>query len=179
MKLTKVDITKDKKLQKQVKQLYLTAFPKEERIPWWIMALNARRKGIDLTAFLDGDIFCGFTSSVTVGELHFLLFFAVNEKLRGQGYGSAILSALREEYKTIVLNVEPLEETAPNYQERVNRFAFYRKNGFVDTGYHVWEIGGMFRVLGTQKNLDVAKYKKIFKKLTMGLWNVKLLKAEQ
>ena len=179
MKLVKVDITKDKKLQKQVKQLYLTAFPKEERIPWWIMALNAQRKGIDLTAFVDGDIFCGFTSSVTVGELHFLLFFAVNEKLRGQGYGSAILSALREEYKTIVLNVEPLEETAPNYEERMNRFAFYRKNGFVDTGYHVWEIGGMFRVLGTQKNLDVAKYKKIFKKLTCGLWNVKILKAEQ
>ena len=54
MKLTKVDITKDKKLQKQVKQLYLTAFPKEERIPWWMMALNAQRNGIDLTAFLDG-----------------------------------------------------------------------------------------------------------------------------
>ena len=75
------------------------------------------------------------------------------------------MASLRQTYPCIVLNVEPLEETAPNYQERVNRFAFYRKNGFVDTGYHVWDVGGMFRVLSTQRELDVAQYKKIFKKL--------------
>ena len=174
-----VDVNRNKKLQKQVKQLYLTAFPKAERIPWWLMRLNARRNGIDLTAFLDGDVFCGFTASVTVGDLHFLLFFAVEDSLRGQGYGSAILASLRQTYPCIVLNVEPLEEAAPNYQERVNRFAFYRKNGFVDTGYHVWEVGGMFRVLSTQRELDVAQYKKIFKKLTCGLWNVKIIKAQE
>lgn len=179
MKLVQVDINQNKNLQKQVKRLYVRAFPKEERIPWWMMRLNAYRSGIDLTAFLDGGTFCGFTSSVTAGDLHFLLFFAVDEKLRGKGYGSAILSQLQQTHKRIVLNVEPLDESASNYPERVNRFAFYRKNGFVDTGYHVWEIGGMFRVLGTQPELDVAGYKKIFKKLTGGIWNVKIVRAEK
>ena len=177
MELKKVDITKEKALEKQAKELYLAAFPKEERIPWWLLRLNACRKGIDLTAFMEDERFCGFTSSVTVGKLHFLLFFAVSEKYRGQGYGSEILADIRREHPTIALNVEPLEESAPNYSERVKRFDFYRKNGFADTGYHVWEIGGMFRVLSTEAELNVVQYQKIFQKLTCGLWKVKIRRA--
>ena len=178
MQLTTVDLTKDPALRRRARELYLRAFPREERLPWPIMLLNARRAGIDLTAFLDGEVFCGFTSSVTVGELHFLLFFAVEDELRGKGYGSAILSAIKGKHPQVVLNVEPLVEDAPNLQERKNRFAFYGKNGFFDTGWHVWEVGGMFRVLSTRQELDVPAYKKIFRKLTLGLWDVKLKKAE-
>ncbi|MBO5079164.1 MAG: hypothetical protein J6B67_05740, partial [Oscillospiraceae bacterium] len=58
--------------------------------------------------------------------------------------------------------------------QRKRRFAFYEKNGFLDTGYHVWEIGGMFRVLSTRQALDVPAYKRIFKKLTLGIWDVRL-----
>ena len=177
MKLIKIDITKNKLLQKQAKALYLQAFPKEERLPWWILRLNAKRNGIDLTAFLDGDQFCGFTASVTVEGMHFLLFFAIEESLRGKGYGSAVLSMLRQEYQTISLNVELLVPTAPNLEERKNRFAFYQKNGFYDTYYHVWEIGGKFRVLSTNPTLDVNAYERIFHKLSFGFWDVKLEKA--
>ena len=172
-----VDVNYAPTLRKQVKALYYTAFPKEERLPWWLLRLNARRSGIDLTAFLDGDTFCGFTASVTADNMHFLLFFAIPDDLRGRGYGSAILFQLRQNYEDVTLNVELLDETAPNYPQRLRRFAFYRKNGFFDTGYHVWEVGGKFRVLGTESRLDVGTYKKIFKKLSLGMWNVKLEKA--
>jgi GNAT superfamily N-acetyltransferase len=172
-----VDLNHAPQLCKHAKVLYHTAFPKEERLPWWILRLNARRSGIDLTAFLDGDTFCGFTASVTAENMHFLLFFAIPENLRGRGCGSAILSQLRQTYEVVTLNVELLDEAAPNYSQRLQRFAFYRKNGFFDTGYHVWEVGGKFRVLGTDPQLDVAAYKKAFKKLSMGAWNVKLEKA--
>lgn len=172
-----VDLNCDPILCKQAKALYRTAFPKEERLPWWILRLNAHRSGIDLTAFMDGNTFCGFTASVTAGNMHFLLFFAIPDDLRGRGCGSAILSRLRQEYEVITLNVELLDETAPNYPQRLRRFRFYQKNGFFDTGYHVWEVGGKFRVLGTEPQLDVAAYKKIFKKLSLGLWDVRLEKA--
>lgn len=171
------DLNKHPALCRQAKVLYLTAFPKEERLPWWLLRLNARRSGIDLTAFLDGDTFCGFTASVTVDTMHFLLFFAIREDLRGRGYGSAILTQLRDTYETVTLNVEPLIDTAPNLPQRQQRFAFYRKNGFFDTGYHVWEVGGKFRVLATRPQLDMPAYKKIFRKISLGLWNVKLRKA--
>ena len=155
----------------------MQAFPEEERLPWWLLRLNAQRKGIDLTAFLDGNRFCGFTASVTVDDTHFLLFFAIDPVLRGKGYGSEVLSLLRREYQTVYLNIELPIPSAPNLEERKKRFAFYQKNGFFDTCYHVWEVGGKFRVLSTNPILDVKAYKRIFRKLSFGFWNVKIEKA--
>ncbi len=179
MNITTADITKDKTLARQAKALYLSAFPKEERLPWWILSLNARRRDIDLTAFLADGRFCGFTASVTVEGLHFLLFFAVAEELRGQGYGSAILAAIQAAHPRVTLNVEPLLPDAPNLSQRQQRFAFYGKNGFFDTGWYVWEVGGMFRVLSTERVLDPAQYRKVFRKLTFGVWTVRLEQAEK
>ena len=177
MKLQAFDVNHAHGLQEQARALYLTAFPKEERLPWWLLRLNARRSGIDLTAFVDGATFCGFTASATVDDVHFLLFFAIPDDLRGRGYGSAILQLLQKEHKTVVLNVELLDPASENYEQRKRRFAFYQRNGFSDTCYHVWEVGGKFRVLSTDPKLNVPQYKRIFKKLTLGLWDVKLLPA--
>ena len=174
MEIKMVDINRDRELCRRAKRLYLTAFPKEERLPWWVLRLNSLRRGIDLTAFLRDGEFLGFTSSVTLEGLHFLLFFAVEEQLRGQGNGSAILGAIKEIFPNVVLNVEPLVPDAPNLPERQRRFAFYKKNGFFDTGWYVWEVGGMFRVLSTGLPLDIPGYKKLFRKLTFGIWDVKL-----
>ena len=174
--MTTVDITKSKVLAKQAKALYFEAFPKEERIPWWLLKLSSRRKDIDLTAWMEGDSFCGMTASVTQGDFHFVLFFAVAQSMRGLGYGSKILTELRSRYDTVALNVELLDPSAENYAQRQSRFAFYIKNGFADTGYHVWEVGGKFRVLSTRQQLSVPDYKKIFKKLSFGLWDVRLEK---
>ena len=107
----------------------------------------------------------------------FSLVFAVAEDLRGKGYGSRILAQLRQTYQTVVLNVELLDPAAENYPQRKRRFAFYQRNGFVDTCYHVWEVGGKFRVLSTDPQLDVKQYRKIFKKLSLGFWKVKLRRA--
>lgn len=174
MTYTKISVWKAKNLRKKVKALYLEAFPREERLPFFILLWNARRKGIDLDAWLADGKFCAMTASVTVEDLHFLLFFAVDAGCRGCGHGSGVLQQLRSSYDTVVLNVEPLLEDAPNLEQRKRRFAFYGRNGLVDTGYHVWEVGGMFRVLSTTPQLDVHAYRKIFKKLTFGLWKVRL-----
>ncbi len=174
MYLRKVDVNTDKNLRKQVKALYLTSFPKYERMPWPILRCNALRKGIDLTAWMEGESLRGFTASATVEDLHILLFFAVEGTSRGQGWGSKIVSAVKEEHKNVVLNIECLEPEAPNYAERLKRFAFYQKNGFHDTHWHVWEVGGKFRVLSTDPKLDIKGYKALFRKLSFGFWDVKL-----
>lgn len=176
MALRKIELKDCPAYAGQVKKLYETAFPKEERVPWWLLRLNARRKGIALTAFLDEEDFCGFTASVTVEGMHFLLFFAVEDSHRGKGFGSRILKLLREEHDTVVLNVELPEESAPNLAQRKRRLEFYKRNGFFDTGYHVWEIGGKFGVLSTDPVLEAAAYKKIFRRLSLGFWNVRLEK---
>ena len=118
-----------------------------------------------------------FTCGPSLTRSGFLLFFAVAEDCRSQGYGSAILQTIQKQHPALVLNIELLDPAAPNYPERLRRFAFYQKNGFHDACYHVWEVGGEFRVLSTQLPLDVARYKEVFRKLTFGLWDVRLEKA--
>lgn len=179
MELRKINLNIDKSYEKQVKKLFEQSFPKEERVPWWILRLNTRRAGFDLWAWLDGDTFCGFTLETTVGDLHFLMLLAVESAMHSKGYGSGILSVIRQEHETIVLNMEPMDETAPNYPERCRRLAFYKKNGFFDTGCDVWEVGGKFRILSTKPRLDLEAYGKIFKWLSFGLWNVKLKQEEK
>lgn len=172
-----VNVNRDRRVRKQVKKLYTRAFPACERLPWWLLRLNARRQGIDLTAYMDGDQLRGFTCSAMVEDCYFLLFFAVAEECRGQGWGSRILADICSRHDRVDLNVELLDQKADNYEQRLRRFAFYRKNGFHDTGYHVWEVGGKFRVLSTTPELNEESYRQVFSLLSGGWWNVRLQKA--
>ena len=176
MELRQVDIHENKELSRKVKALYAESFPKEERIPWPLLWMNGLRSGVDVSAWMDGERFCGLTASVEVDGLYLLLFFAVAPQEQSKGYGSAILAALRESHPCICLNIELMDPTAENYGQRERRFRFYMRNGFEDTCYHVWEVGGKFRVLSTQRELDTGRYQSAFKKLTFGIWKVRLEK---
>ena len=156
----------------QIKGLYLSAFPKEEQMPWPLVRLLICQRDVDVHGYYDGGRFCGFTFSAATEDVLFILFFAVADDCRGQGYGSAILKLLKDEKpgRSIVLNVELLDPEAENYDQRLRRMAFYRKNGFYDTGYDIDEVGGTFRVLATRQELDVPGYLRVFHKLSFGLW---------
>ena len=181
MNITKQNVKGNRELCKKVRELYISAFPKVERLPWKVLRLAACEKHSAIDAYFDGEDFCGFTFSTAIDKIYFIMFFAVDGEKRSMGYGSAILSKIKADNpdKTVVLNVEPLVADAPNLKERENRLAFYQKNGFFDTGYYVREVGGVFTVMATEKTVDVAAYQKIFKALTFGLWKVKIAKKEE
>ena len=163
---------------REVKRVYKTAFPKEERLPFLVLRLMTLL-GARITAYYENDVFCGFTHTTIKKNIVFVMFFAVQDELRQKGYGSAILSYLKARHpgKTVVLNVEPLDDSAPNAKERVCRMRFYAKNGFHDTGYLVDEVGGTFCVLSTSPTLDTKTYLDVFKKLSFGLWRPRITKA--
>ncbi len=163
----------------EIKNLYLAAFPKEERLPWWLLRFWAVCKRGNLTAYYDGKIFCGFTFTATEGEAFYVMFFAVDSKVRGKGYGSAILEHLKQTNsgKTIFLAVEPLDEAAPNNGQRVKRLAFYKKNRFSDTGFNIWEVGGVFQVLSSTEKMDADACQRVFLKLSCGFWKPKITKV--
>ena len=164
----------------KIKALYVNAFPKEERLPWWIVKLLTLGKDTEVTAYYDGDIFCGFTFSASYGEVLFVLFLAVDEAYRGMGYGSAILAQLKQNNpgSTILLNVELLDPKADNYAQRLQRMAFYQKNGFYDTGYDIDEVGGTFRVLATEPAPDMDAYLQVFRHMSLGLWRPPIRKVQ-
>lgn len=163
------------------KKLYRRAFPKEERLPWWTLRLSTLEPGVELTAYYDEGKFCGFAHTTTTEDILFVMFLAVDETRRGQGYGSAILTHMKQNNpgRAIILNVEPLDEAAPNARERINRMRFYENNGFFDTGYNIAEVGGIFRVLSTLPELDTKAYLKVFAKLSFGLWKPEMTKVKE
>ena len=163
-----------------LQQLYHSAFPKEEQMPWWLLRLISLRRDMGVYGFYADAQLRGLTVSVATEEVLFILFLAVSEDCRGQGWGSAILKKLKEDYpgRTIVLNVELLDPEAENYDQRLRRMAFYKKNGFFDTGFDIDEVGGTFRVLGTAPKLDVAAYLRVFAKLSFGFWKPYIREGE-
>ena len=80
---------------KEIKKLYKHAFPRSERVPFFLIKRFSKRRDISLTAFYDGETFCGFSYSVESDTLFLVLYLAVSEAVRGQGYGGKILTYLR------------------------------------------------------------------------------------
>lgn len=167
--------------RKAIRQLYHAAFPKEEQMPWWLLRLLSLRQDMGVDGYYEGERFCGMTFSASTEKVLFVLFLAVAEDRRGQGAGSAILRKLQEDHPgcSIVLNVEPLDPKADNYQQRCGRMVFYEKNGFYDTGYDIDEVGGTFRVLSNAPVLDVPSYLQVFAKISFGFWKPYIRKGKQ
>ena len=181
MVIQEVDVLKNREICERVKQLYLSAFPKEERLPWWLLRLSSRRRGIGLSAYLADGVFCGMTYHIFTDHGLMIMFFSVDRELRAKGYGSAILSYLKQQYadKALLLHVEPLDEVdAPNHAERVRRMAFYSKNGFLDTGMDVFDVGGRFRILANGEADIVKAYRQAFYRLSFYLWRVRVCCGE-
>ena len=62
----------------------------------------------------------------------FITYIAINDEIRSKGYGSKILTYLKENNPTlpISLNVEMLDDNASNKEQRIKRVVFYERNGF-------------------------------------------------
>lgn len=159
------------------KALQKRAFPKEEQYPLWALHLMAARKGVDYLAFYDEGLFCGIAYTSVTDRMIYVLYLAVNDALRSQGYGTQILSLLKEQNpeKEITLNIEPLDERSENYEQRKRRMAFYRRNGFCDTGYCLADMTGEYSILSTADNFSAADYKKAIAQIGMNFYKPKVI----
>ena len=159
-------ITTDNVIDKQIKNLYQTAFPENEQIPWDDLVRLIGEMHLDFIAYYEGNDFIGFTivfpyepltSSSSVATqpcssklrrpsllrpFNWYWYFAVRPELRGQGKGQRILTALLEKYKgqSCVLDMESPRQDCDNKEQRQRRHAFYLCNGFRDTNvYRCWD----------------------------------------
>ena len=122
----------------ELRQLYETAFPVEEQIPYDDLIYLLGILSIDYTAYYDGPTLVGLTMVLHMPRYNWGWYFAVSEPLRGQGYGQRILSTLLGQYQEddypFIIDVEsPWQADAPNPEQRQRRHAFYVRNGLKDT----------------------------------------------
>ena len=147
-----------------VKSLYERSFPRIERIPFSYL-LNCLKTGkADLFSYSENGEFVGFAFVLLPGDYAYLLFCATETRLRSRGYGSAMLKKLRRHYngRTMVLDIEPMSDTAANSEQRRRRYMFYYNNGFRDTGFEMRDETGIYRILSDSEGFDLNAFIKSY-----------------
>lgn len=163
-----------------VKQLYQTAYPVEQRVPFWSLRLRSGMNGMELSAYYDEDVFVGFVNLIATDDAAYLYYLAVDADARGKGYGAQIIDDVKQRYegKTIALNIEATNVAADNPKQRAAQRAFYLKNGFVSSGFG-FKDGDLFEILVLGEKLEKpGAYASLIDRLAFGLThtNVRPLK---
>lgn len=161
-----------KKYAKEVKQLYITAFPKEERAPLFTLYHKTKKEQNHFHAIVDKDEFVGLLYTIEDVGIVYVFFFAIQEEKRGQGYGSKVLTMVKDMYpgRTVTLMIEDTEKKdADNYEQRIRRLKFYERNGFTQLHVHVNEVGVEYELLGTQAGVTQADFLQLMKNYVGGL----------
>ena len=152
----KLRYTSYSKYKDKTENLYLNAFPIEERFPFWILEECSKENNSTLYAILDNHEFIGMSYIVNCDESYYLMYLAVEPNLRNKKYGSKILSDLKERYKILFLSIDK-----PNDEMSIRRKKFYLKNGFYDTNKYYEDTGVCYEVLCTNNeyiiNDDIMK----------------------
>ena len=142
--------------------LFLSAFPREERPPFFLMRLRARRAADWWLIQKDGEN-AGFFYVLVNEELAYLFFFAVDARFRSQGVGSQALRRLIRLYegKNFFLAIEPLDPGADNYAMRVRRLGFYQRNGLHPLNQWTREGTVVYTLLGADGQVSGAAYHRL------------------
>ncbi len=133
-----------------LKTLYESAFPTEERINFTDLLRLVEQMPLSISLYYQDDIFIGFTIFFERDDFNWFWYFAVEEELRGNGYGQEILSEMLRHHKSapMIIDVEsPFQEDCNNITQRKRRYDFYLRNGFKDTGVGRTFEGITYRIL--------------------------------
>ena len=163
---------------RSVAKLMRTAFPPEERIPIWVLGLLSMQRNVNFHAWYDNREFCGITYTIESEKMIFLLYFAVNAQRRSKGYGSRIIQELKRSAggREIILNVEKPDRSAENHAQRVQRIAFYEKNGFYQSDFDLHIEGTDYLVFSTNAAADKTEFIRILRKYHIG--KIRMAEAE-
>lgn len=119
-------------VEDEARELYLSAFPAEERIPFDTLLSMTRDPDCRFMWMSVDGRFTGMAYTVETDDKVFLLYLAVSPGLRGSGLGSDALWLIKCgcRGRRLFLNVEPTDEPAENIGQRLRRTRFYERNGF-------------------------------------------------
>ncbi len=154
-----------RKNYKEAKKILENSFPKNELLPPLLLYIISKRKNIEYKGYYDNETFIGISYIIKSKKEVYILYLAVNNKIQSKGYGTKILTQIKEnnQDKELILDIEPLDKTANNYTQRQKRYKFYQKNGFYNTqNYLIEDIN--YLILSTNKNFKKETLQKLIKK---------------
>lgn len=137
---------------KKAKALYYRAFPKNERRSFPELQEN-RFGNTEMFSFFDGETFVGMACMLNGLSISHIIYLAMDESVRGQGYGSKALQLLHQSKpgRKIMVDIEIPDEQAENAAQRRMRKKFYLRAGYEETpvryewrheNYEILSFGG-------------------------------------
>lgn len=158
---------------RKISKLLCDSLPSYEHLPLSIMYLLSLRKDIHYLAFYDNEQLIGIMYTIETDELDYLLYLAVNPQTRSKGYGSKMMEWVknRSGEKPVALDIESLDKDSPNYEQRLKRYHFYEKNGFMDTGYAINYNNNNFIIMSNKNTFKKQALSNLFKTFTYHLYN--------
>ena len=150
----------------EIKKIYLEAFPKRERKPYFMLRHAVRRQKATVMAAVENGQLLGFTVLIPYHDMVMVDYLAVSSKIRSKGTGSSLLQNVLKQFpdKKIVLLIERPDDTADNKEQRIARRRFYLKNGFVSSGIFITGASGDMEVLvcdgavSHEEYIDMQRY---------------------
>lgn len=156
----------EKRQMSQIKKLYKRAFPRNEKKPFFIIKQKQKTGSVEILSLDDGE-FAGLCITMLNDDVVLLDYFAIEEGVRGKGYGGKTLTKLRERYKgkKLFLEIEQPDEAADNNEERVRRKQFYLRNGFLEAGIYVRLFGVDMELLCYDCELNFQEYFNLYRSI--------------
>ncbi len=75
----------------EIKEIYLEAFPKRERKPYFVLRYSVRRKKAVIMTAAEGNRLLGFAVLIPYKDMVMVDYLAVSDKIRSRGTGSYII----------------------------------------------------------------------------------------
>ncbi|NVY96448.1 GNAT family N-acetyltransferase [Lactobacillus sp. DCY120] len=117
-------------------QLYEQAFPAVERLPWnQLQELAQTDSRMQLQTIKSDQRPVGILFGVQFAVQEcFVVYLAISPEERGQNLGSQVVQQLKQVFpQGLMLESELVEKSAPNFEQRQRRYAFYLRNGLQDS----------------------------------------------
>lgn len=156
----------DKARLDRIELLYLQAFPKNERKPFWLICRKKEEGVSHILSIEENNEFLGLAITMIYKDMVLLDYFAMDHKRRGKGYGSAALLALTQYYHKyrMILEIESTAQETDDLELRLRRKDFYHKNGMTDLGLTADLFGVPMELLSNNTAVSFDEYLELYVK---------------
>ena len=164
---------------KEIKKLYKSAFPQNERAPFRLFLKQQKQGALEVLSIED-EAFLGLAITFFYRDMVLLEYFAVDPAARSKGVGGQALGLIKKRYpgKRLFLTIEAVKEGAPDYELRARRKAFYQRNGLVAPGISLVMFGVEMELMTDGSEVSFAEYCEIYEHI-VGKWLMRILKIRQ
>lgn len=155
----------------QAWELYNLSFPNEEKRTLQEQEIILKEERYNPIIFVKDNEVVAILFFWNFTKYTFIEHFAISYKLRGQSYGSKILTNFLQQHQNVVLEIEPICNEITQ-----KRFNFYKKFNFVINDFKHFQIP--FRkdsqevellILSNVNKLEKTEYEKLYSEMKNSL----------